>query len=504
MYPTNPYPGYSWSMNHHMGVATERNLQALLWAAETFRQTSDPIYEINNYLVANNILTSNVRSDSQQADSWRDYQQILSELGLIFSTHFQNDITLTPLGLAYVENIIDFNEVMTLQLLRYQYPNGHRSNVSNALRKKLLNTPFQNARTLTEMQIASGIQIRPAVLIWDVLRTLERLNVDGFVSQDEALRFLLPCVIHEDTDAAIAAIIYSRRHPSVVAIPKSRDIQEWFRFLLYSPLFQRRGRGNSEIELSSFGHRHSAEIDAICVHLKGPATFWLPDPGNAIDNLSWYAEYGSVDLSVEMIPKDSEEAESGDGEDREPEIASRQSINLRAFDADKLFSSDHDSDGIERAIEVNYGAGLSTAQHILHDKMVVMIAGICQSNGGSVFDDPQSVDLLVGFEEWEFLIEVKSVTSRNFVKRLRLALGQLLHYEYLRALDAEQSRRKVVALTARVKPDFWCVPFIRDYLASDLLTLGSMRLEINSNFDKSKRLFSNTPVQNSIFETLSL
>ena len=88
---------------------------------------------INGYLVENNILTANVRADSKRIDAWRDYQQILSEFGFIYSTRVSNVIKLTPVALAYLSKRLTYEEVITLQIMRYQYPNGHKSQLSPSL-----------------------------------------------------------------------------------------------------------------------------------------------------------------------------------------------------------------------------------------------------------------------------------------------------------------------------------------------------------------------------------
>lgn len=508
MYPSLPYPGYNWSMNHHIGVATERNLHALVWAANMFGRNDDPDYDINNYLIANNILTKNIRSDSGQPDVWRDYQQVPRELGLLFE---QPNIAITSLGLAFIEKKIKFDELMTLQSLRYQYPNGHKSNVSSPLREQLSRTNFSNVRTVTELQTISGVQIRPAVLIWRVLRELQAKGENELLTVLETQSFLLPCIKHVDTLKALEAIIYSRQTSEKFSgVSLNREIQEWFRLLLRTPLFKGVGRGRSQfLKISDFGLEYADEIDAICSRLEEPDTFWVPDLVNRSNNVSWYAEYGSIDLSIIAISSEtlefvSDESEFED-EERAPKTSSLQSINLRPFDSENLFPSDEISINSEDENNsvISYDRNTSRVQHTLHDKMIVLIANTCLQNGAQVFDDPKSVDLLVGFESYEFLIEVKSVTSRNFVKRLRLALGQLLHYDYLRSLESQSPHRKVVAFAARIPADSWSIPFIKDYLNFDLLTLGNEGLELNSTFDLSDRLFRNIYTQTNLFESFS-
>ena len=122
MFPDVPYPGYSWRLNHHMGRVTPDHLYHILWAANRFSRNADPAADINNYLIANSQWTANIREDSGQPEGWRDYQQTLSELGLIYSLEVIPQITPTPLGLALLDGSLGFSEVMTLQALRLQYP----------------------------------------------------------------------------------------------------------------------------------------------------------------------------------------------------------------------------------------------------------------------------------------------------------------------------------------------------------------------------------------------
>lgn len=508
MYPSLPYPGYSWSMNHHMGVADERNLYALVWAAETFKRNRDPIQDIDSYLIANNILTKNVRSDTKQASPFRDYQQVPSELGLLVSRQFQEHISLTPIGLAFVEKTISYEMLMTLQLLRYQYPNGHRSSISTSLRRQITGTQYSNFQTLIELQTATGVQIRPGILVWRVLFALRERGENPYLTDKEVQYFLLPCKTHADTQNAINAIIIARRTRTVPSIRVSRDIQEWFRFLFYSPIFAAAPRNS--IRISDFGMRQAQEINGICTQLERPSTFWIPNNQNQFDNLLWYVHFGAIDLSIDLAiePATGEvpvEVSGRDGADDERVFSNRvQNINLRPFNPDNLLEDNDPQDGDATNNQViTYEASLSRGQHILHDNMIVLIADTCQRNGGQVFDDPQSVDLLIGFQNHEFMVEVKSVTARNFVQRLRLALGQLLHYDYLRSTRSQIPRRKVIAVTAHVPSNSWCIPFLNNHLDVDLLSLDSQGLNIRSNFALSSRLFTIADPQASLFEGIT-
>ena len=171
MYPAPPYPGFGWPLNHHIAKATRRELYYMLLAVAAHADSPDPAFHINQMFAANGILTTNVRNDTGQADTWRDYQQILSELGLIYSTRVQPQITPTPLGLAYLDGALSYSELMTMQALRLQYPNGQSLNISADLSSCLSHTRFDGraGMQLDKLQSDAGVLIRPAVLIWQIL-----------------------------------------------------------------------------------------------------------------------------------------------------------------------------------------------------------------------------------------------------------------------------------------------------------------------------------------------
>ena len=82
MYPTPPFRGFTWPLTHHMGIVNARNLWQILFAAFTHSDSNDPSTLINEYLTVNRLLPPNIRRDSGQSEIWRDYQQVLSELGV--------------------------------------------------------------------------------------------------------------------------------------------------------------------------------------------------------------------------------------------------------------------------------------------------------------------------------------------------------------------------------------------------------------------------------------
>lgn len=504
MYPHLPYPGYSWSMNHHMGKMSEKFLYQMVWAGAMFSRSDDPTSDINKYLRRKGIFTSNVRQDTGKVETWRDYQQMPSELGLIFSTEIQRQITPTPLGLSLLDHTLTYQEVVTLQAFRYQYPNGHRVQISgDKLRPKLHGTIYNQARTLLDLQSNTGVQIRPAVLIWRVLRELQARGENPAITRPEIQAYLLPCIRHDDTEAAIRALIAKRQ--GGVALPEhrhaTRDVQEWFSWLLATPVFDGSRNTRAHLRISEYGEAHAPEIDEICFGLEESETFWTQRTASSLNEnrYAWYSIYGTVDLSVNLIPSESATTSESDAdaakedEDFASEGTSAGAIRLREFDPASYSSAEQlIGGGTGTTIYSSYDAGLSDRQHRLHDLMVLLIGNTCRKNGGRVFDDPSSVDLLVGYENTEFIVEVKSVTPRNFVKRLRYALGQLHHYDYLRSSQAQAQRRKVVAVAAQLPETSWCIPFLNDFLDVDLLTIEGDLLKVHSTFPASQRLFTPT------------
>lgn len=504
MYPHPPYSGYTWPLTQHMGVVNERNLYHILWAAATYSDSPDPAAEINNYIIANNLVTANIRRDSGQPDAWRDYQQILSELGLIFSTGVLQRITLTPLGLAYLDGALGFSEIVTMQALRYQYPNGHKLVIDRSLRVMLQGTPVEGVTSLAKLQQMMGVNVQPGILIWKILRQLKEVGEAGRLTINEIQTYAMRCTTNLDKSFTVDAIVNYRHNVlSLEPLERARrNAQDWIKFLIKTPIFQGQSGPNAYVQISDYGADHLAEIDDICSRLEQDSTRWFPGALSRPDRLAWYAWYGGVDLAVSLVPKLegdssfelSREFQGGTEDDQDEFIGVRSEgsqINLRDFDPQSFLSTDSNiRSGSGTTIESSYNAGLANRQHRLHDLMVILIASTCRSKGAIVWDDPNTVDLLAEYEGLEFIIEVKSITSKNFIRRIRYALGQVLYYDYLRSTQSQLPRRKVIAVAANVPDSSWCVPFLNNHLDIDLISLRGNTPHVHSNQPRAQRLFS--------------
>lgn len=487
MYPEIPYEGLTWPITQHAGVISEAVLRGLLEACSLCAgQPANPAL-INTYLIDNNILTANFRSDSQQVDAWRDYQQILSELGLIFSTQISQEILLTPVSVAFIDGTISFEELLTLQLFKYQYPNGHKTQISPSLRNSFPDGTF-DYESVAHLQALSGIQIRPAVLIWTVLMQLYRFGHEPSVSVNEMQRYIVRCTRNSDASLCASAIISSRTS-TITYRPLTRarrNMQDWMKLLGSTPLFD---IIQNKLQLSRYSIDNADELSEMCDALCNPNSFWAPVGLHY--KWDWFAFYGNIDLSISLIPHETNTDMQTESNQVVPMddnnlLATGRNINLQPFSE----IQHADITAQSRRVVSEYDYRKSQKGRNLHDSMVNLIAQRCVANGASVFSDPKTVDLCAQYMGYEYLIEVKSITPSNFIARLRYAIGQVHQYNFLLPCDASVNRRLAVAFPAEVPANSWSIPFITDYLSMDLLTLHCSRLKVCSNQELSHRLFA--------------
>lgn len=301
MYPDIPYEGLSWPITQHAGVLNKESLDGLLNAClQCYGQKANPSV-INDYLVSRNILTANIRSDSKQADAWRDYQQILSEFGLIYSTRLSKEIKLTPVAFAYLNNRLDYDELITLQVMRYQYPNGHKSQLSSSLMDSY-GENF-NFASFTAMQAHHNILVHPAVIVWCVLFEIWKNNESPVLSIDEMQNYVMRCTRHSDMRLCADSIIAARNQElSLPPLTRARrNAADWLKVLNQTPLFTLNTDGDN-LAFSAFSIKESDEIMRVAKLLSEPTSFWIYD--NQSDyKKEWFDFYGDFDNSLSLIIK---------------------------------------------------------------------------------------------------------------------------------------------------------------------------------------------------------
>jgi hypothetical protein len=300
MYPDIPYQGITWPITQHAGVLSNEVLDGLLNACMLCNNREPDAQIINGYLVENNILTANVRADSKRIDAWRDYQQILSEFGFIYSTRVSNVIKLTPVALAYLSKRLTYEEVITLQIMRYQYPNGHKSQLSPSLVESY-GAGF-NYASYTELQAAKGVLIRPAVLVWEILHNIWQAGELSVISLDEMQAYIVRCTHNSDAIPCVEAILEARHHGDELSpmIRARRNMADWLKILKQTPLFTLSLEGDN-LALSSFSIKENRLISEVCRQMSQPKSFWCYHDGDF--KKDWFDYYGDFDNNTDWVIK---------------------------------------------------------------------------------------------------------------------------------------------------------------------------------------------------------
>ncbi len=496
---TLPYPGYSWSFNHHMGRVNSREVFALLESAYRFRQYPNYRTLVNQTLVAEGIFTPNVRSDSGQVDAWRDYQQILPDLGLIYSTRYIRQPQLTPIGLMYIDGTIGYSELFSTQVLAYQYPNGHKTDISPTVKGQLAQAGISVPTNRTELDVNSGILIKPGVLILQVLVELYRQGYKPTLDTRECLLALVPTIRNSVWQEAYARLLQLRQtgDTSEADQRRLRDVQEWFQFLGQSDFAIKEG---NRISLSSTALAEIEQIQTILNFHADPATFWIPQSSVERENaLAWYGFFGSPSIESEWITPDelrSQEYLSENYPDHElldeidsPSVVFEMSeINLRPFLPRIPEAVDVSVDvDVDNIVQGRMRLRDKTRQH---QEIVARLAVRLTELSYNLADDPNSVDLLAAKNGFEAIFEIKTINRRNFQPRIRLGVGQLSEYRYRRQLQTQIRPNSILVLSNNLQLPTWA----SDYFSSEVnigllcsstdsflaLTDGAVELEIQN------------------------
>lgn len=489
MYPSIPNINLSWPITQHAGVINKEVITKLLHSCVSHNGLKINYDIINSSIITSGILTNNIRTDSNKADVWRDYQQILSELGLIYSTKITNkQLILTPIATAFLDDTISYEELITLQLLKYQYPNGHKTQLSPSFRKGLPSSI--NNLSFAEIQASYGIMIRPAVLIFQILVYLFKNNEIASLSVDELQRYTVRCLTNDDAEICAKYIIKSRHEQTfITALPRARrNMQDWIKLLTQSPLFTSADLKN--INLSEFAIEHLDECLNTINSLLKPESFWLFS-NKSNYKLDWFTFYGNINLGIDWIQLNKVDKNSytkhtiynKTNKIHNTDIFTTTSVNLKSYTPTDLPFTP-----ISKKIISEYDYKTSQKGHYLHDSMVDFIARRCNAKGAEVYEDRHTVDLLIRYKSQEFLIEVKSITPFNFINRLRTAIGQINQYDYL--IKSNGYRRLGLAFTAEIPDNSWVIPFVTSHLNMDLLTMSNDDLKVNSINPTSIDLFN--------------
>ncbi len=482
-----------------MGRVNSREVFALLESAYRFRQYPNYRSLVNQALVAEGIFTPNVRSDSGQVDAWRDYQQILPDLGLIYSTRYVKQPQLTPIGLMYIDGAIGYSELFSTQVLAYQYPNGHKTDISPAVKGELSQAGISIPTTRTELDVNSGILIKPGVLILQILVALYQQGYSPTLDTRECLLALVPTIHNGDWQEAYARLLQLRQTGDTSEADKRRlrDVQEWFQFLGQGDFASKEG---NRIALSSTALAEIEQLQAILDFHADPATFWIPQSSVESENaLAWYGFFGSPSIESQWITPDDLRSQEYLSENYpDPELLDEidsplvtveaSEINLRPFSASipEVVDINVNVD-VENIVQGRMRLRDKTRQH---QEIVARLAVRLTELSYNVADDPNSVDLLAEKNGLETIFEIKTINRRNFQPRIRLGVGQLSEYRYRWQLQTQRRPSSILVLGNTLQLPTWAPNYFSDDLNIGLLcsradaflalTNGAVEMEVQN------------------------
>lgn len=479
-----PYPGHTWSFSQHaIGLSPKTLYQFLLCAAPFEGEINGYDKKITELMIAYGVLTANERDGTP--DAWRDYQQLLAELGLIYSTKICQALKITELGQMLLAGEIGFSELIGIQSLRYQYPNGQKSTIQARLKEELDAASISSPSTLTELQVQRQILIKPGLLILRILLELQKAGHNPSLSVSECQAFLLPCHNNGEWVAALAEIVaYRQSNFNIDGINRHsrRNIQDWFKFLQNSDHFVRVG---NTLSLSSEAIEKLFSIEEYCKSQEDPATFWVPTKFDINSRLDWFKYFGNIPFSAQQIlrldaEKDVEYVKKNFVAGLEEEldedtalVVDNAGLNLKPIDFDHLARYaplNFSGDIVALAERLRQGAQKRHAKALLHDRIIKELAEKFVSQGAQVESDSDSIDLMASWPEGNSAIfEVKTVTRRSIQTRLRSAIGQVEEYAYRRQSAGNPLPDRVIVVNAMIGAGAWQRSFLTDHLGIGLI-----------------------------------
>lgn len=480
-----PYPGHTWSFTQHAIGLEPETLYNLLKCAAPFEGEIRSSRKITNLMVALGILTPNERDGTP--DAFRDYQQILAELGLIYSTKICPELTITELGHMFLAGEIGFSEFGSIQALRYQYPNGQKFIIDTHIREELANNAINPPSTLIELQTNYQILLKPGLLIIQVLIALFEQGYEPYLSVSECQAFLIPCRDNTEWVQACSEIISNRESPSSIDslnLHSRRNIQDWFKFLNKTDFFNT--TNTNLISLNSYAKENIQIIKNYCVSQGLPGSYWIPQAFDIPARMSWFQWFGHIPFDSQALLRsplatDIEYIEENFVAGVEEEIVKNETIspdftkiNLQPIDLDYLnresvFKFSEDFETLVESLRL--GAQKRHAKALLHDRIIKDLAEKFISQDAIVESDPDSIDLFARWPSGDSAIfEVKTVTRRSLQLRLRTAIGQVEEYAYRKQLDGDSALAdRVVVINTELEQDAWQTSFLTNHLGIGLI-----------------------------------
>lgn len=504
MYPDLPYPGYTWSLSQHaIGIDAPTVYDLLTFASPFEGQDSGYSSSITELMVRANLLTENRRNGNP--DAWRDYQQILPELGLIYSTRMSPRLQLTDIGRLYLSGEIGFSELVGMQVLRYQYPNGYKSAIQSRQRGELERAGIDDVSTMVQLQAEHGVLVKPAILILRLLLELFSQHRTPALSIQECMAYVLPCPRNTDWPLAFQRICSDRDRGAPTPQRNGhckRNLQDWFKLLGKTDLF--RTDGISNIGLSQYSLENASTLKELCDSEGQANSFWIPNSFDLEQRLTWFTWFGSIPQNVQSILRTEDDIDTDYVEENyvnggpddwdETKGSGQQEVALQDLDLDYLLrNSEFEFAGdIQELLQsIRAGAEKRHAKALLHDQMIASLAQMFIDQGAQVKADPNSIDLYANWGDGTSAIfEVKTVTRKSLQNRLRSGLGQIEEYFYRHSLSSDERPDKVLVLNSYLNDSAWQKDFLVDHMSVGLICLTEKLVGYAPSTSNSYRYWS--------------
>ncbi|MFT8784024.1 MAG: hypothetical protein ABF823_12760 [Acetobacter syzygii] len=479
-----PYPGYSWPITQHAAGFNENDIRNMLSCALPFEGKSGVGKKITSLMIASGILTENVRDGIP--DAWRDYQQLLAELGFIVSTRICNSVRLTSVAKSFVAGEVNYSSLMSMQSFRYQYPNGQKYTLQANQKSIISETVFKNCKNQIDLHICSGVLIRPAPLILRVLFELFISGDDKPLTLEEVRDFLLPSRKNDEWYQCVSEIKSARNDSGWSGNPSvdktRRNLQDWFKLLRENIFFST--DGSRYIKLSQFSLRNMDSVERILCYCENIESFWIPTSSSLEEQFrwfSWYGQFGDLITTVEKVEYSQNVSEAVFADDDDSSQPVTLPISLSEIDEDALLkkkkiSFNIDQDEIARS--VIQGEIRRYAKHILHDEIVAEFAKKFKAQGAMVVSDPNTVDLLVIFGNASAMFEVKTVNYSNMRNRIRLALGQVEEYSFRLLKEKGLNPDRGIILNRSINNKSWQAEFLAEHMNVGIISRTSSGISI--------------------------
>jgi hypothetical protein len=475
-----PYPGYSWPLTQHAAGFNDAIIRGMLSCALPFEGRSEVGREITSLMLAAEILTENLRDG--QADAWRDYQQLLAELGLIYSTRVSPNLRLTQLAKSYVGGDVEYPAMMGMQAFRYQYPNGQKYTLQATQRAALAGTQFQSVLNQIELHMNAGVMIRPAILLLRVLHELHITKDNRPLSLEEIRQFILPSRINSEWPQSVFEVQQARLQGGSIGGEQvdrtRRNLQDWFKFLRENPFFDTDGSGT--IGLSKFSINNLDQVKKTIESGEDISSVWIPLNFSIEEQMAWFAWYGRYSDIISHLEGTNNPLKDEVEEDTEfwDDTSSPTTIPVVLTDVDedallsrRKFAPEFDT--IQMAENIVKGAMKRYAKHVLHDEIVAEFSRKFKRQGARVVADPNTVDLLVFWGEKCALFEIKTVNYKNLQSRLRLALGQVEEYSFRLFKEHGLSPDRCVILNRAIDKRSWQAEFFAEHMKVGIISRTS-------------------------------